>query len=296
MDVNVSHDWSSTEAQEDVTNVFSQPQPSIDSFLSYRVAEWLRRYVLPVLIFGGGLSNLLTMVALRRPTLGWSADFLLRLMIVADSFVLCSLLPLWIRVLIPEWNPTIPMWKLTWFFSYFADDCSAWTLVLLESQAAVTLSLKKKKQKNLCTRTAIVTVWLVSTLLLAAVNTLPLFLSWECSDPVTETCQPADQQYREEILPRLDLSIDTFVPGLLLGGIAIGFIKLRQLKVSSGVPLTLMWALTLLFLITKLPFGIFVMLVEGQNYIPRPVRSRGDGWPLAYLDSPRSVGKKQQRL
>ena len=150
-------------------------QPSVVSYLEYKISHWLWLYFAPVLIFGGGLSNILAVVVLRSHLFrGTGTTFLLTALAVADFTVLMTnVLRHWI-IHLTDYETDVREYtnagcKIHLFLTYFSPQWSAWTLVLVTAERAVSVWMPLRA-KMLCSQGRVVIVWLIITAAVAAVN------------------------------------------------------------------------------------------------------------------------------
>lgn len=201
-----------------ITESSREPVPKrqlhLESILYYKISIWLWLYFAPVLIFGGGISNILAIIVLRnRRFKGTGTTFLLTALAVADFTVLMNnVLSAWILYLtdykIDLKSLTDAGCKLYTFISYFGPQWSAWTLVLVTAERAVSVWMPFKV-KVLCRRKRIVIAWILFTLVVAAVNSpivtntklfVRLYLHPENTTRIIKCCQFTAGTYRDTVL------------------------------------------------------------------------------------------------
>ena len=205
-------------------------QPGFESYLEYKISHWLWLYFAPVLILGGGLSNILAVVVLRSHLFrGTGTTFLLTALAVADFTVLVTnVLRHWILRLTDYEtdirNFTNAGCKTHMFLAYFVAHWSAWTLVLVTAERAVSVWMPLRA-RILCSQRRVVIVWLMLTAAVAAVNA-PILKYYELltfrilfddgTVYVYSSCDTRNDYVRETVLYWSDFAMLNAGPSLFI--------------------------------------------------------------------------------
>ena len=136
-----------------ISSPFGSSEDSIDHYIEYRISVWLIRYLSPLILVVGTLGNGLSLVVLRdRSFQGNAIVFALSALAAVDTSVLyTALLRQWILNLTDnQLNVRDSLGpiscKLHLHLTYFLQQLSSWTLVVVtvERTVCVAMPLKAK--------------------------------------------------------------------------------------------------------------------------------------------------------
>ncbi len=248
----------------------------------------------PIIIFGT-LGNLLTLVVLRSKLFcRMPSCFILSALALADIAVLnTGLMRHWIFALtdykLDIRNLNVVSCKLHVFLTYFTIHVSAWTLVLLtlERLFSVAFPFRAKTMQGKV-RLTVRLIWMAIFVLLAGTNSHIFFTVDFRYHNITEGYPPCHHHDYKDlwktngIWPIVDILVSTIVPAIVIfvSNILVIWYKgrlMRDNSTNSGLRVhtgddsnstsvtCMLIGISLLFLLTTTPYGIFSL---GVKYWP----------------------------
>ena len=274
---------------EDAWAVQQNLPPGLTTLLSFKIFHQLWLYAGPVLLFGGGTSNILAIVVLRSHKFQESGTaFLLTALAVADlTVLLTNVLRHWIvhlsdfEIDIRYRGKSDPGCRIHTFFSYFSLQWSAWTLVLVAAERAVSVWCPFKA-KVLCSRKRIIIAWLVMTAAVAAVN-CPILIKFKGyiqriplpnnTVRIRLRCTAVDTYFLSTVLYWTSFAMHNAAPGIcifLLNVLIVARLARPQIdrqndanakKAMTSVT-TMLLAVSVIFLMTTTPIVTYYLGID----------------------------------
>ena len=287
-----------------ITLALSQEDQAIVDYYE-GISRGLRLYVTPIILFGGTVGNILTIIVVlsRHFRYNPSSIPLITLAFVDIGVLYFNLLDIWLGAMLGDnlqytRNLNEIGCKLSTFITSFLTQYSSWILVLINFDRVISV-YKPLQARTWCSKRRLGLALFMIMIILATVN---LHLFWTTifiSDRKTDQCQ-----YDLELLGHhgiswttVDAALFTFVPFILILGCNVSIIwslvmtRKRQranIHVRNALPsdsttsiTTMLITISLVFIITTSPMTVCYQLYDDitENLKDDPI-GRALWWEL----------------